>query len=128
MTDRPSETATESDGDRPLEWSQGDCVVGDSWFAYLAEPSADSQNDAPAIDDREALDLREDAVPGLMLATQTCDLRRDPLDTIDPTSKPAHSLPSMRLLWTRFDARADLSTPTCRGSLSSGSSRILTVA
>jgi hypothetical protein len=58
-------------------WSQGDCVLGESWFIHrfnpkqpLTEPSQDAVNQEPEID------LAEDEVRGFAIVTQTCDLVR----------------------------------------------------
>lgn len=56
-------------------WRQGDCVVGEQWFAHrldVRSPLTPEAHEAAAVD----VDLAESLVRGLMVATQTCDIVR----------------------------------------------------
>jgi hypothetical protein len=57
------------------EWCQGDCVLGEQWFAYRFNPQhplTDASKDALDGDG----DLVESEVLGLAVVTQTCDIVR----------------------------------------------------
>jgi len=52
--------------DRALaDWRQGDCVLGEQWFVHRSTPLTDGETE-----------LRETAVAGLVVVTQSCDLVR----------------------------------------------------
>jgi len=57
------------------EWRQGDCVLGEQWFLYRVDPAA-PLTEAAIEASTEAYDNAEANVPGLMVASQTCDLVR----------------------------------------------------
>lgn len=62
--------------DRALaDWRQGDCVVGDHWFAFRVATDGPLTDSAAAAAVEEA-DVAEALVRGLMVATQTCDIVR----------------------------------------------------
>lgn len=60
-------------------WWQGDCALGPRYFAYLTEPTLPVSVESQAwITANPNLPLVELDIPdGVMLITQTCDLRRD---------------------------------------------------
>ncbi|MBI2215905.1 MAG: hypothetical protein HYU51_01285 [Candidatus Rokubacteria bacterium] len=56
-------------------WRQGDCVVGEQWFAYRLDPSlpvAELGGEAVPVE----TELAEAEVVGLVVVTQTCDIVR----------------------------------------------------
>ena len=57
------------------EWRQGDCVLGELWFAFGFEHSAPITEEARAAAEGEA-EVVEERVRGFAVATQTCDLVR----------------------------------------------------
>lgn len=57
------------------KWRQGDCVVGDQWFVHRFSPDSPLTQAAAAIA-AEGTDVAEDAVAGLVVLTQTCDIVR----------------------------------------------------
>lgn len=66
--------------DRALaEWRQGDCVLGEHWFAHRLEKSL-ALTDAGRIAAQAGVDLAEQAVPGFVVVTQTCDVVRSCAD------------------------------------------------
>ncbi len=56
-------------------WRQGDCVLGDHWFAFRIDPT-NPLTEAAHEAAREGADLAETLVAGLVVATQTCDILR----------------------------------------------------
>ena len=59
----------DSEVDRALStWRQGDCVLGEHWFAQRTVPDIDG------------VTLQEVPVDGLVVLTQTCDVVRDHKD------------------------------------------------
>lgn len=62
------------------EWRQGDCVLGEHWFAFLfstTDPLTRAAVDSLAHRQPEAgVELVEEEVAGLVVVTQTCDLIR----------------------------------------------------
>jgi hypothetical protein len=75
--------ATESDNDLSIasvdsalaSWRQGDCVLGEHWFAHRLEGSFPVTDAGRAAADAGA-DLAERQVPGFVVVTQTCDIVR----------------------------------------------------
>jgi hypothetical protein len=64
----------QDDGEAPLgAWRQGDCVLGDHWFAYRIDP-ANPLTEAARAAARDGADLAEASVAGFVIATQTCDI------------------------------------------------------
>lgn len=62
--------------DRALrDWRQGDCVLGEHWFAHRVDPSV-AVTEAARAAAEAGLDLAESRVGGLVVATQTCDMVR----------------------------------------------------
>lgn len=60
-------------------WRQGDCALGEHWFAYRFStdlPLTDTEAAAAS----EGTDLVEDQVVGFAVITQTCDIVRDSAD------------------------------------------------
>jgi len=57
-------------------WRQGDCVVGEQWFAFRLSLDAPLTDDAAAAVD-DGVDNAESAVFGFAVVTQTCDIVRD---------------------------------------------------
>lgn len=57
-------------------WRQGDCVLGEQWFVFRTDVEAALTEEARAAAAEGAEDVL-DAVPGMMLATQTCDILRE---------------------------------------------------
>jgi hypothetical protein len=56
-------------------WRQGDCVLGEHWFAHRLDPSfpiSGAARDVAA----QNVDLAEEPVVGLVVVTQTCDIVR----------------------------------------------------
>lgn len=73
--DEASEAGTQ-DVDESLQvWRQGDCVLGDHWFAYRIQSelplTPEAENAA-----KEDVDLAEAAVRGFVVISQTCDVVR----------------------------------------------------
>jgi hypothetical protein len=73
-----------AESDRPLpdridvalkDWRQGDCVLGEQWFLFRTDPGVPL---TPAAEDaaEDGADAAEDAVPGLMILSQSCDIVR----------------------------------------------------
>lgn len=73
-----------TEGDRPTQeevdaslgaWRQGDCVLGEHWFAYRVNPRCPL---TPAGESaaEQATDLAEEEVAGFVVVTQTCDIVR----------------------------------------------------
>lgn len=56
-------------------WRQGDCVLGEQWFAHRLERSLPVTDAGRAAAGAEA-DLAETQVPGFVIVTQTCDIVR----------------------------------------------------
>ncbi len=72
---------TDDRGQPVLEtWRQGDCVLGEQWFAYRIDP-ANPATEAGQIAAANGADLAEALVVGLAVTSQTCDIVRD-----DPAS------------------------------------------
>ena len=68
--------AAASEVDRALEtWRQGDCVLGEHWFAFRLHRMTPLTEAAEAAAS-EGADLAEEQVPGLVVLTQTCDIVR----------------------------------------------------
>lgn len=62
--------------DRALSsWRQGDCALGEHWFAHRLEKSLPITK-AGKFAAEEDVDLAEEQVPGLVVVTQTCDVVR----------------------------------------------------
>jgi hypothetical protein len=62
--------------DRALaDWRQGDCVLGEQWFAYRVDPSVGLTVAARAAA-KAGADLAETFVAGLVVVTQSCDVVR----------------------------------------------------
>lgn len=65
-----------ADVDKALgEWRQGDCVLGEHWFAFRLNPSL-PVTDVAHIVAADNGDLAEEQVAGLLVLTQTCDIVR----------------------------------------------------
>lgn len=58
-----------------VAWRQGDCVIGEQWFAFRTDVSAPLTADA-MVAAEEGVDLAETKVYGFMVVTQTCDIVR----------------------------------------------------
>jgi hypothetical protein len=72
---------TDDRGQPVLEtWRQGDCVLGEQWFAYRIDP-ANPATEAGQIAAANGADLAEALVVGLVVTSQTCDIVR-----VDPES------------------------------------------
>ncbi len=56
-------------------WRQGDCVLGEHWFAHRLDPSLPATEAGTAAAATET-DLAETQVLGLVVVTQTCDVVR----------------------------------------------------
>jgi hypothetical protein len=70
------ETDAPSVDDELADWRQGDCVVGEYWFAHRFDPRlpvTEAARTAAGADD----DLVEEKVAGLVVVTQTCDIVRN---------------------------------------------------
>jgi hypothetical protein len=62
--------------DRALSaWRQGDCVLGEHWFAHRLDKSFAVTDAGRVAADADA-DLAEQQVLGLVVVTQTCDIVR----------------------------------------------------
>ena len=57
------------------EWRQGDCVLGENWFAHRLDVSF-SVTDSGLNAAQGGVDLAEQEVPGFVVVTQTCDIVR----------------------------------------------------
>ena len=57
------------------EWRQGDCVLGEHWFAHRLDVSF-SVTDSGLNAAQGGVDLAEQEVPGFVVVTQTCDIVR----------------------------------------------------
>ena len=57
------------------EWRQGDCVLGEQWFAFRIAPGAPLTADAVAAA-AEGAENAESEVFGFAVVTQTCDIVR----------------------------------------------------
>jgi hypothetical protein len=57
------------------EWSQGDYVLGEQYFLHLCDPQQPLTGASEAIEDDREIAVYE--VKGLVVVTQTCDIRRD---------------------------------------------------
>lgn len=60
-------------------WRQGDCVLGEHWFTHRFSPAAPLTEVAARVAQdtgADGPDLAESEVPGLMVASQTCDIVR----------------------------------------------------
>jgi hypothetical protein len=57
------------------KWSQGDCTVGDHWFAYRFDPKQPLTSESRDVAEADA-ELTESSVKGFVVITQTCDLVR----------------------------------------------------
>ncbi len=57
------------------DWRQGDCVIGEQWFAFRTAITQPLTADG-AVAARQEIDLAEAEVVGFMVLTQTCDLVR----------------------------------------------------
>jgi hypothetical protein len=57
------------------DWRQGDCVLGEQWFLFRADPDAPLTPEAEEAAE-DGADAAEAEVPGLMVVTQTCDIVR----------------------------------------------------
>jgi hypothetical protein len=58
-----------------LEWRQGDCVLGEHWFAYRFNPQSPLTANSVEVA-KEGADLAESEVRGFAVVTQTCDIVR----------------------------------------------------
>lgn len=56
-------------------WRQGDCVLGEHWFAHRIDVSF-ALTAAGRASAEEGMDLAEQEVPGFVVVTQTCDIVR----------------------------------------------------
>jgi len=56
-------------------WRQGDCVLGEHWFALRIDPALPLSS-AAQVAAAEGADLAEEQVRGLVVVTQTCDIVR----------------------------------------------------
>ena len=79
---------TDDRGQLVLEtWRQGDCVLGEQWFAYRIDP-ANAATEAGQIAAANGADLAEAPVAGLVVTSQTCDIvradRESPFVEISP--------------------------------------------
>lgn len=61
------------------EWRQGDCIVGEQWFAYRVDTSI-ALTEAAENAIQSGADLAESEVRGLVVVSQTCDLVRSSLE------------------------------------------------
>lgn len=76
MTADRKSHADESDVNRALEdWRQGDCSLGEHWFAHQLDP-AFAITEAGRNAAREGASLAEQAVEGVVIVSQTCDIVR----------------------------------------------------
>ncbi len=57
------------------QWRQGDCVLGEQWFAFRVSPDAPLTDEAAAAAE-DGVDNAEGAVFGFAVVTQTCDIVR----------------------------------------------------
>jgi hypothetical protein len=57
------------------KWSQGDCTIGDHWFAYRFDPKQPLTTEYQEVVEAD-VDLNESSVRGFVVITQTCDLVR----------------------------------------------------
>ncbi len=57
------------------EWRQGDCVLGEHWFAHRLDVLF-SVTDSGMNAAQDGADLAEQVVPGFVVVTQTCDIVR----------------------------------------------------
>lgn len=60
-------------------WRQGDCVLGEHWFAHRLDTSF-AVTDAGRVAAEAGGDLAEEEVPGFVVLTQTCDVVRSCAD------------------------------------------------
>lgn len=56
-------------------WRQGDCVVGEQWFAHRLDPTL-AVTDSGRAAAEAGIDLAEQEVAGLVIVSQTCDVVR----------------------------------------------------
>ena len=56
-------------------WRQGDCVLGEHWFAHRLDPSF-AVTDSGRVAAEAGVDLAEQEVLGFVVVTQTCDVVR----------------------------------------------------
>ncbi len=68
-------TAHDQIDDALRQWRQGDCVLGEHWFAHRINPALGLTDASKSVAD-SGVDLVESEVRGLMVVTQTCDLVR----------------------------------------------------
>lgn len=66
-------------------WRQGDCVLGEHWFAWRYDPEAPITASSNQGDTQEGFvpgefDMVEEACPGFAVVTQTCDIVRNCLE------------------------------------------------
>ncbi|MGE0334719.1 MAG: hypothetical protein AB7Q76_05460 [Gammaproteobacteria bacterium] len=79
--------STKSEPDRRAEsvdnslaaWRQGDCVLGEHWFAHRLDTSF-TLTPAGSAAAAAGADLAEQEVPGFVVVTQTCDVVRSCVD------------------------------------------------
>lgn len=58
-------------------WQQGDCFLGEMWFAWrFVPPSPISDQAVKSFAEYPDIDIVEEQVPGLVIVTQTCDIVR----------------------------------------------------
>lgn len=78
MTNYPTEEIRHVDEVLRI-WRQGDCILGDHWFVHRFAPALLLTAEAAklvAASDTAGVDLVESEVPGLMIASQSCDIVR----------------------------------------------------
>lgn len=56
-------------------WRQGDCVLGEHWFAHRLDTSF-AVTDSGRVAAEAGVDLAEQEIPGFVVVTQTCDVVR----------------------------------------------------
>ena len=58
-------------------WQQGDCLLGEMWFAWrFVPPRPISEQAVNSFTEYPDIDIVEEQVPGLAIVTQTCDIVR----------------------------------------------------
>lgn len=73
----PLDAAGRAKIDEALQhWRQGDCVLGEQWFAFRVSPDVPLTEDAAAAAEH-GIDNAEGAVFGFAVVTQTCDIVRN---------------------------------------------------
>ena len=89
---------TDDRGQPVLEtWRQGDCVLGEQWFAYRIDP-ANPATEAGQIAAANGADLAEALVVGLAVTSQTCDIVR-----VDPESPFVEISPLVSVAAPEYD-------------------------